>query len=100
MAWTEGSRARFRDLRSREDELSRDEHSELSRLVSELEAAEAASLAEATSRIGARCEQLEAENDGLRALMERREASVARLRSLIEEAEGKRPLPPVVDPPA
>jgi hypothetical protein len=80
--WEEQKRSRFQQLRQRQREggLTEAEQAELTLLVQELEAAEAAYLAPATARIRREREALEAQNRALECLTLGKEALVRRLR--------------------
>ena len=90
--WDEQKSRRFQDLRQRqlEGRLSEEEQADLSQLVKELEAAEAAYLAPTTQRVRQERESLEEQNRCLEALIRRKEDLVRRLRDFLAETQAER----------
>lgn len=90
--WNEQKQSRFAALRQRESEqsLTASEQAELTALIQEIEAAEAVYLRPATANLQREREQLEAQNEALQALAQRKQALVARLRVTLNEASQER----------
>lgn len=90
--WDEQKRRRFQELRQRQQEggLTEAEQAELTLLVKELEASEAAYLAPATQRVRQEREALEEQNRNLEALIRRKEDLVRRLRDFLAETQVER----------
>jgi hypothetical protein len=88
MTWTQEKRARVRVLRSMEaaGTLSDNERDELQCLLAEMEADEAAYLAPATERLRSERLQIEAQNDALVVLADRRAALAERLERVLADA--------------
>jgi peroxiredoxin len=88
--WEEQKSRRFQELRQREGGLSAAELAELTLLVQELEAAEAAYLSPTTQRLRQEREVLEQQNRTLEALLHRKESLVRRLGVFLAEAQAER----------
>src|ERR1700737_3541824 len=92
LGWDESTRERFRELRQREDKgtLTPEEQAELSRLIQQIEDAEAAYLRPATERLRREREAIETQNRALQALLTREEAFVARLETVLATLKAER----------
>ena len=90
--WTDQTRKRFQELRSREmnGSLSEAERSELANLLQYIELEEALYLGGATRRVREERERLEGQNRSLENLVQRKEKLVSRLRSVLVEAKTER----------
>ena len=84
--WEAQKRHRFQELRGLPEPRSAGEQAELDALRHELEAAEAAYLAEATKRMRVEREQIESRNRRLQSLVTRRRALAERLGNTLAEA--------------
>ncbi len=90
---TDQERERLEHLRSREadgDALTGAEQAELSAFLRRIEEEEAAYLRPANERLRAEIQAQEERNRSLRALIERRQALVARLETVVTELEDER----------
>jgi hypothetical protein len=92
LGWDDTRRERFRELRRREDKgaLTPEEQTELSRLIQEIEDAEAAYLRPATECLRREREAIEAQNSALQALLDREEALVAHLETVVASLQAER----------
>lgn len=88
--WDEQKRSRFEQLRQCESVLTEGEQSELSHLIQEIEAAEAAYLAPAAIRLRQQRDTVESQNRTLEVLARRKEDLVSRLRDFLAEAHAER----------
>lgn len=90
--WDDQKRQRFQHLRERESAgvLGEGERAELTRLIGELQAAEARYLKPATKRLRDEREIVETQNRALEALVRRKERLAQRLEDFLAEAQAER----------
>ena len=92
MVWSDEKCLRFHQLREREldAELNETEAAELTALLQELDRQERAELLEATARLRAERQRVQAQNRDLRKLVERKEILAQRLERVLQEAQVER----------
>jgi hypothetical protein len=85
-------RERFRELREREQAgaLADTDQAELHRLIEEIENAEAIYLNPATEKLRQEREAMDAQNQALQDLIQRKEALVERLQTFLAQVEAER----------